>query len=57
MTLSEAMLLVCISMKYSKKLGFENKEMIYRSFLLDQSGDKEIEQYKTFTEEYSEILS
>lgn len=57
MTLCEAMLLVCISMKYELKLRPENKEIIYRSFLLDHNADKEIKPYQKLTEEYFENIS
>lgn len=56
MTPCEAMLLVCISMKYALELGPENKEIIYRSFILDHIPDKEIKHYKQLIEEYSENL-
>lgn len=56
MTPCEAMLLVCISMKYALKLGPESKEIIYRSFILDHIADKEIKHYQKLTEEYSENL-
>lgn len=54
MTLNETMLLLCISTKYSIALAPENKELIYRSFLLDHDAYKETPQYKQFTEEYSD---
>lgn len=57
MTLSKAMLLLCVSMKYSVILGSENKEIIYRSFILDHNADKDIKDYNKLTEEYSENLS
>lgn len=56
MTPCEAMLLVCISMKYALKLGPESKEIIYRSFILDHIADKDMKHYQKLTEEYSENL-
>lgn len=57
MTLSETMLLLCTSTKYSIAIAPENNDLIYRSFLLDHDANKEIPQYKNFTEEYSDHQS